>query len=305
MNKKKILVTCPRIDESKSKFIKYFQNNEFDYQFLYPESQQFSESEMIKLFENVNVAIVGDDIVSENVISSSNDLEYIIKWGSGTDNINRKTAELKNIRIFNTPNILGKYVAEYGLGMLIDLIKNISKTDRQVRNKNWQKNENFTLFNSKIGFFGFGDVANEFAKLLTPFSPSISYCDVVEKECNYKRLSFEKLLINNEIVIVTSNLTADNKEVFDKSAFQKMGRDSYLINISRGGLINEEDLVVALNNLYINGAALDVYKEEPLPKDSELRIIDNVLLGTHNASNVSTANIEVNEYILNLMGEIL
>ena len=84
-----------------------------------------------------------------------------------------------------------------------------------------------------------------------------------------------------------------------------MGKDSILINISRGGLINENDLYIALKTSTIKGAGLDVFQEEPLPKESKLRTLDNLILGTHNASNVRLANIDVNKYILKLMSEIL
>ncbi len=305
MDKKRILVTCPRVDTNIDDFKRLFEKKGFDYKFSYPENQQHNSLEINELLNNISIAIVGDDEINQNVLNSSAGLNCIIKWGSGTDNIDKKSAEINGIQIFNTPNILGKYVAEYGLGLLLSLIKQITKTDREVRKNNWYKNENFTLYNSKIGFFGFGDVASEFAKLLTPFSTTITYCDIQEKECSFEKLSFERLLEHNDIIVVTSNLTDQNKNIFDKNAFKKMGQNSYLVNISRGGLINEKDLQQALVNYEIRGAALDVFASEPLAKNNQFKSLGNVLLGTHNASNVLRANIEVNEYILKLMEKIL
>lgn len=305
MNKKLVLVTCPRVEENSSDFKSFFNQNNIESLFSYPTNQQFDKDEMKKLLKNVDLAIVGDDDLSRGAISDLSKLKYIIKWGSGVDNIDLDFAEQNNIEVFNCPNILGKYVAEYGLGMLLALIKQISKTDTQVRENVWLKNENDTLFNSKIGFFGFGDVASEFVKLLDPFSPTINYCDIQEKNNKFKRLEFDEFINENKIFILTSNLTDKNKSIFDKKIFERMRKDSILINISRGGLINENDLYIALKTSTIKGAALDVFQEEPLPKESKLRTLDNLILGTHNASNVRLANIDVNKYILKLMSEIL
>ena len=162
-----------------------------------------------------------------------------------------------------------------------------------------------TLFNKTIGFYGFGEIANEFVKLLKPYNVNIVFHDIKTLNNNFKQLSLDEIFVKSDVLIVSSELTKDNEGEINNNLIGKMDKNSIIINISRGKIINEQDLISSLKNKSIRGAGLDVFNEEPISYNHEFLELENVVVTCHNASNTDEASKEVNEEIIKMIDELI
>ena len=142
----------------------------------------------------------------------------------------------------------------------------------------------------KIGIIGFGDIGQAVAKKLVPFGPKVLVNDIRQfdnetlKNFNVSQVSKDEIYKNCDIITLHSDLNPTSKYVLNTDSFSKMKKKPYIINTARGPLIKEDDLVRALNDGLISGVGIDVFEHEPLPKDSPLRILDNVIASCHNSN---------------------
>ena len=141
--------------------------------------------------------------------------------------------------------------------------------------------------------------------MLKPYDVNIIFHDVKTLNNNFKQLSLEKVFINSDVLIVSSELTKDNEGEINSNLLGKMDKNSIMINISRGKIINEQDLISSLKNKSIKGAGLDVFNEEPITYNHEFLELENVVVTCHNASNTDEASKEVNEEIIKMIDELL
>jgi D-3-phosphoglycerate dehydrogenase / 2-oxoglutarate reductase len=301
----KVLVTCPRVDISRVSFDTFFNKKNIDADYIFPENQGFDSKEMIQIYDEYEMVIVGDDEINEDFLSKVPLLKNIIKWGKGTDNIDKVACKKENISVYNSPGNIAKFVAEHGLSLINTLNKNIIINMSSVNQNKWFKNSSHSLFDKTVGFYGFGAIAREFVELLKPFGVKVIYYDIQLLENDFKQVSIDELFENSNVLIVSSELTDENYGEIDKKLLTKMNNDSILINISRGQIINEADLISCLEDNSIRGAGLDVFTTEPLTSTNGLLKLDNVVLTCHNASNTEQASIEVNEEIIQIMESLI
>lgn len=302
---KSILITCPRVEISKSKFNKIFASKNIKFKYIFPEGQSFTSNQLKNLYSNYEIMIVGDDQVDAEFLKTAKSLNYIIKWGKGIDNIDQIFCNKKNITIKNSPGDIAKYVAEHGLAMIHSLNKKLEVNKISILKGEWYKEVSYSLYNQTVGFYGFGNVAGEMVKLLTPYNTKVLYYDIFQKKSNHNRVELNELFSASDIIVVSAELTDDNIGEINLELFKMMKIDSLLINVSRGKIINETDLIFSLKNQLFRGAGLDVFENEPLDKDNELLKLNNALLTCHNASNTNEASFSVNENIIKILGEIL
>ena len=301
----RVLVTCPRVNISKDAFDEFFDKANIHVDYVFPTNQGFSTTEMIQIYDKHETIIVGDDEVNEEFLTSAPLLKNIIKWGKGVDNIDKSICQKQNISLHNSPSNLAKYVAEHGMSLILSLNKNILINTNSISNDYWYKDPSRTLFDKTVGFYGFGAIAKEFVKLLTPFNTKIIFHDIHLMETDFKQVNIEKLFEKSDIIIVASELTKTNYGQIDKILLDLMKKESILINISRGQIVNEEDLISCLSKKSIRGAGLDVFNKEPIEKTNKLLELDNVVLTCHNASNTNKASIEVNNEILSILETLI
>ena len=301
----KVLVTCPRVDISRDRFNIFFNKKKIDVDYIFPENQGFDSKEMIQIYDEYEMVIIGDDEIDKDFLLKAPLLKHIIKWGKGTDNIDKAVCKKENISVYNSPGNIAKYVAEHGLSLINTLNKNILINMSSVNQNKWFKDSSHSLFDKTVGFYGFGAIAREFVELLKPFGVKVIYHDIQSLENDFKQVSINELFENSNVLIVSSELTNENYGEIDKKLLTKMNNESILINISRGQIINEADLISCLENNSIRGAGLDVFTTEPLTSTSGLLNLDNVVLTCHNASNTDQASIEVNEEIIQIMESLI
>ena len=232
----KIISTCERTGSNKKDFESLARKFDFDYIENFPNGQGFGAEEMKNIIKDSVVCIVGDDSIDSDVFKASTNLKYIIKWGSGTDQIDIDAAKEKGIEIINTPNILGKYVAEFLIGLIINSLRQITINNTKMKKGIWHKSSGISLYKKVVGFYGYGDIARSLTKLLKPFDCQIIYSDINDfKLDDAKYRDFKSLISETEILIISAPLTEKTKGVINKDSLPNLKRFINFLNASSLG----------------------------------------------------------------------
>lgn len=293
-------------------FRKTFEQNGIE--IITPEVVQvLSEEELIKIVPEVDGWIIGDDPATKKVFTEAKKgkLKAAVKWGVGVDNVDFKACKELNIPISNTPNMFGGEVADLALGYLVGLARESYFIDREVRKGNWVKPSGISISGKTIAVIGLGDIGSQTVKRLNGFNVRIlGYDPFVNNSLDELRdvhfLPLDDIFMQSDFIILTCALTESSKHLINANSIAKMKDGVRLINVSRGPLINENDLIIGLLSGKVHSAALDVFEVEPVPINSELLNLDKCIFGTHNGSNtveaVSRASIKAIDILFNYLG---
>ena len=249
-----------------------------------------NRAELIKLISQTEVLILRSGIkLDESIIDNAKKLILIARAGAGLDNIPLEYCKGKKIKVFNIPNTSYSSVAELTFGMMISLMRKINKADAQLRNNVWKKPELYgnSLKGKTLGIIGLGKIGSCVAEIAKGFNLKIL---ATANKINYERkkllndrgiklVSLEYLLKNSDIVSLHVPLLKTTKNLINSDQLELMKNSSYLINLSRGEVVNEDDLIICLKNKVIAGYATDVFKKEK--KKSELFNLDNSVFTPH------------------------
>ncbi len=296
----RVLISCPVIYDSMPEFEETLAEHDIEYDIANIE-QQLGEAQLKEVLNEYDGILAGDDELTAEVIQSAPRLKVISKWGIGTDNIDREAATNLGVVVANTPDLLGPEVADIVIGYTVMLTRKIHKIDREVRNGNWFAPRGRSLLDMTVGIVGVGDIGSQVARRFDAFGTDLIGHDVkpiddnLKKQIGIKQASLPELLSAADIVSLNCPLTAKTSKMIDRDALGLLGENGYLINTSRGAIVDQDALISALRNDDIAGAALDVYEEEPLPSESPLTDLENVVLGSHNAQNTYQAVSRVNK----------
>lgn len=299
MKKKNILVTCPPMIGVKDFFIQEF--NKRNWMPIIPKfTQTVEETKLCQLLPKCHGWIIGDDKVTEKILlaGKSGLFKAAVKWGVGTDNINYKLFKRLNIPISNTPNVFGIEVAEVALCYLLGQSRYLFSINEKVKKGIWIKPRGESIKNSTIGIVGFGDIGSNLYKLLKPFSVDVIAWDPLylnKSVSKYKDVDFQKWpykLKKCDYIILTCPLNAKTKNIINPGLKDRFKNQVGIINVSRGELIDENFLYKMLKNEDFKFAALEVLKDEPISKKNKLLKLQNIIFGSHNASNSSGAVIQ-------------
>ena len=206
-------------------------------------------------------------IIDEQLLSSAGQLTFIARSGSGLENIDVRYAASKGIHCFNSPEGNRDAVGEHALGMLLSLLNKISKGDREVRKLMWKREENrgLEIGGKTIGIIGYGNTGKSFAKKLSGFSCDvITYDRYVENagDAYAVQTDLGELFERADVVSVHIPYSKDNHYFVNSEFMSSFRKNIYLINTSRGKVLNSKDLVTALKSGKVNGACLDVLEFE-------------------------------------------
>jgi D-3-phosphoglycerate dehydrogenase len=263
--------------------------------FSYPVKQFLKEEELLPIINQYDGIIAGDDEYTERVLKRGLPrLKVISKWGVGLDSINLEAAKRLGIKVYNSPGAFGSAVAEVAIGYILMLSRKLHLIDREVRKGKWPKTESEGMNNKVLGIVGFGSIGRETARRALGFGMKILAYDILMEKMQPLRgasfSSFDEILEKSDYLCLSCNLTSDNKGMIGKEELGKMKATAYLVNVSRGGLVDEGALMNALEKNRIAGAALDVYETEPIKKGHPFTKMENVILGSHNANNLRSSN---------------
>lgn len=224
--------------------------------------------------------------VKRSLIEALPNLEIISQFAVGTDNIDLDAARERGIAVTNTPDVLTDDTADVAVSLLLALTRRVCEGDMFVRLDRWRLNSPLPLGRSPkgktAGIVGMGRIGQAIASRLEPFGLKIVYHGPREKkDISYPYYSDLKAMAEiSDYLILSCPGGAQTRHLVRSDILSALGPEGYLINVARGSVVNEEDLVTALQNNEISGAGLDVYAAEPnVPK--ELVKMDNVVLLPH------------------------
>lgn len=248
-----------------------------------PYGRKLTENEVINLAKDCIGIVAGVELISKKAIDLLPNLKCISRVGVGMDSIDLKYAKSKNITILNTPDGPTRSVAEFTLAMALSLIRKIPMADSNMKNNIWKKETGNLILNKTLGVIGLGRIGKTVSELFKAIGLNIIGYDLYPdlewaQRNNIKLLEIDQVISNADIL--TLHIPGGNNEpLISKKDFLKMKKNSFLINISRGEIVDETDLFHALKNNLISGAAVDVYSEEPYT--GELLKLNNIILTPH------------------------
>lgn len=290
---KQILISTTTFAEFDRTPLILLDEKEFSYAFN-PYRRKMKTEEIIELARDSVGIIAGTESLNDDVLSHLEKLRVISRCGSGVDNVDLKAAQKKGIKVYNTPDGPTRAVAELTIGLILNLLRKVNQMDRFVRNGNWVKEIGNLLYGKKVGIVGFGRIGQKVGELISTFGTEIAYCDIAIKDCKIecKRKEFEEILPWSDILTLHLSLVEGHKLVMGERELMLMKKGSWLINISRGGIVDEMALYNAIKNGHLSGAALDVFEQEPYTK-GPLRELDNIILTPHIGSYAKEARIKM------------
>ena len=243
--------------------------------------------------------------VTGDIIEAATNLKIIGRAGAGVDNIDVETAKSKNIIVMNTPGGNTNATAEHTMGLIFALLRKITIANETTHKGLWEKKKmkGNELKGKKIGIIGFGNVGKRVAEISNLLDMKVSiyssyFNSLKDNFKNYVSSDLNNILSNSDIISLHCKPNKDSSSIITKDEFKMMKKNCILINTARGGLINETDLIQALKSNLIKGAALDVFKKEPL-EESELFNLENIILTPHIAASTDEAQIVVAEMVAN------
>lgn len=275
----KILI-ADKIDKSVIERVRN-KNLSFDYR------PEITPPELIKNIGNYQGLVVRSRTkVTKEIIDRGHDLIIIGRVGSGVDNIDVVEAKKRHILVVNTPEANSVAVAELTIGLIISLLRKLYQAYASMNEGLWLKKDlkGFELENKKVGIIGYGHIGKKVAKLLNAFGAQVDYYSRKQKT-NSLRYIFR----NADIITIHLPLNNDTKSLVGKELLQSMKPTAFLINASRGAIVDEKILFKMLQDKKLAGAALDVYWQEPLPPTSPWRKLSNVILTPHIGASTSEA----------------
>ncbi len=263
---------------------------------IVPVQERLSEEELLKYAGQVDGVLCGDDRFTERVLEAcAPRLKVISKWGTGIDSIDHQAAARLGIRVCRTPNAFTLPVADTVLGYLLAFVRMQPWMDRAMKSGEWRKLPGRTLSECILGVVGLGNIGKAVIRRARAFGMKILGTDIVEiapdflVEQGVDMTSLEDLLSHADFVSLNCDLNPTSYHLMNTYNLALMKPTAVLVNTARGSVIDESALVTALQMGQIAGAALDVYENEPLPADSPLLKMDNVMLAPHNANSSPAA----------------
>lgn len=296
----RVLVSAPYMLPVLSEYHSIFEENDVEV-IAASVRERLSEAELLPLVGDVDGAICGDDRFTERVLRAAPRLRVISKWGTGIDSIDLQAAGRLGIRVCNTPGAFTDPVADTVMGYILAFARQLHWMDQDIRAGRWQKPLCVSLQERVLGVVGVGNIGVAVARRAVAFGMHVLGNDIVEIPASFladtglKVVSLDQLLAETDFVSLNCDLNPTSYHLIGQRELALMKPTAYLINTSRGPVVDEQALVHALQERQIAGAALDVFEEEPLPPDSSLRALDNCLLAPHNANSSPQAWRRVHE----------
>lgn len=271
---------------------------------------------MEKLAEVINgfdgLAIRSRTNVTADVLKNSGRLKVIGRAGVGLDNVDVPVATEKGIIVMNTPEGNTLSTAEHTVSMMLSLSRKIPQADRLMKQGEWPKKSltGVELHGKTLGVIGLGKIGREVAKRMKSFGMEILGYDPFLNESAAEKLGItladvDTIAQKSDIITVHTPLNKDTKGIIDARRLAMMKKTALIVNCARGGIVDEAALLDALQKKTIAGAALDVFEQEPLPKDHPFRALDNAVITPHLAASTTEAQDKVTRDVANQIVEAL
>ncbi|QDU12538.1 D-3-phosphoglycerate dehydrogenase [Gimesia maris] len=241
---------------------------------------------VVEQVQGYDAVLAGAEIYSREVLQQLPDLKVISRYGVGFDAVDLAAADAQNIVVTITPGVNHHSVAEQAFALLMGIARMTRTQDRAVRSGEWERELTPRVWGSTIGIVGLGRIGQAVATRAIGMGMHVLAYDPFPNEefaktHQIKLLSLEELLKQSDYVTLHLPVTPETIDIINRDTLALMKPGSVLINTARGGLVDEKALVEALESGHLRGAGLDVFKKEPLPVESPLIKLENVLLSCH------------------------
>lgn len=240
---------------------------------LNPYSRKLKSSEVAELAKDCDAIVAGtEDLLP--LVEQSKHLKLISRVGIGLDSVPLELCKQKGVCVAYTPDAVTPAVAELTVGLILDVFRQVTFADRELRRYGWSRPYGRRIATSTIGIIGFGRIGSMVGRLLTSFQPkeilvndikdvSAAIQIIKDKSISIKQTTKEEVYKNSDLITLHVPKEDSTLNLLSKKEFEQMKKSAYIINTSRGGIVNESDLENALKNNQIAGAALDVFEQEP------------------------------------------
>jgi len=303
MNKEKINILL--LDESPKSSQETFIKNDFtNIEYL---SQGLEENELCEKITNTHIlGIRSKTKVSEKALHAAKNLLAIGRFGIGVNNVDLEAAKNLGIPVFNAPFASTRSVAELVIANIFNLMRGIPDKNTGAHQKKWLKSPKnaFEIKNKNLGIIGYSNIGKQISIMAEALGMNIYYYDVIDQlpiGKAQKMNNLEELLKISDVITIHVPGLPSTENLISKKEFEIMKDGSYLINTSRGTIINEDDTVDAIKSGKLAGAALDVFWKEPKKKDeifeSPFQGLKNLILTPHIAGSTKEAQIKLGEEV--------
>lgn len=258
--------------------------------------ERMEEEDILKYAGQFDGTICGDDRYTARVIEACLPrLKVISKWGTGVDSIDAEACSRFGVKLGRTPNAFTTPVSDTVLGYMLAFARRGPWMDREMKSGKWKKIPGKTLSELTLGVIGVGNIGKAVTRRAKAFGMKVYGTDIIDidhvfvSETGIEMTDLHFLLSNSDFVSVNCDLNPTSHHLINAETLAKMKPTAVLINTARGPIVDEKALVAALASGQVGGAALDVFEFEPLPADSPLLKMDNVMLAPHNSNSSPTA----------------
>jgi D-3-phosphoglycerate dehydrogenase / 2-oxoglutarate reductase len=278
-----------------------------DFQLIVPEvHERLLEEEILSYAGQFDGTICGDDQYTPRVLEAcSPRLKVISKWGTGIDSIDQKTTENLGIKVYNTPNAFTLPVADTVLGYMLTFARHFPWMDRAMKSGQWEKIPGRSLSECTLGVVGVGKIGKAVLRRARAFGMKLLGNDIIPIDSIFiskngvEMTSLQELLARSDFVSLNCDLNPTSYHLLNAATLSQIKPSAFLINTSRGQVVDESALISILQAGKLAGAALDVFETEPLTTDNPLTKMDNVLLAPHNANSSPKAWERVHQNTIN------
>ena len=305
MNSKPFIIVCDGMEDEL--FAQLKEKSHFN---VHPKSK-VTLTELKELIPQASALIIRSATSpNQELLQNAKNLKMIIRAGEGTDNIDKKYCAQVGIKVCNTPGANNNSAAEHAIALMMSALRFVPQAHQLMKQGTWEKNAfvGMELSNKTIGIIGMGRIGQIVSKRLSGFEPKTLFYDPFfkgdAKQFNATQCSnLNDLLAQSDIITIHVPLMDSTKNLISLKEFKLMKKSAILVNASRGKIVNEEDLAIALKEKMIKAAALDVFATEPLTGPSHLQELPNLIMTPHLGASTLEAQFRVGEICLSMLDE--
>ena len=291
-----VLLSAPYLVDSLERFRQIFEHYQVDLLLPPKVQERMEEADLLNYAGQFDGIICGDDKFTAKVIEQCVPrLKVIAKWGTGIDSIDQPAARRLGVKVCNTPNAFTLPVADTVMAYMLAFARRQPWMDQAMKAGTWKKINGRSLSECTLGVVGIGNIGKAIFRRARGFGMKLLGNDIIPiprdflLENGVQMLSLKELLGQADFVSLNTDLNPTSYRLINADTLAWMKLSAVLINTSRGPVVDEKALIAALSSGQIAGAGLDVFEDEPLPDDSPLKKMDNVMLAPHNANSSPAA----------------
>jgi len=292
---KTVLLTAPYMIPFVDHFIPVLES--YGLKVIVPDvEERMEEADLLKYAGQFDGAICGDDRYTARVIEACTPrLKVISKWGTGIDSLDTSACSRYGVVIGWTQNAFTTPVSDSVLGYILAFSRRQPWMDAAMKGGEWKKIPGKTLGESTLGIIGLGNIGKAVTRRAKAFGMKVLGTDIIEidhvfiNETGIELTTLDILLSKSDFISINCDLNPSSEHLINAFTLAQMKENAILINTARGPIVDEKALIQALEAGKLGGAAMDVFEVEPLPQDSPLKKMDNVMLAPHNSNSSPAA----------------